>query len=369
VSLPDGPVLDAIAGAVDEIEVRLVGLELRSPHFAAHGVVTERPTVIVRVTSECVDGWGECPALPDPSYTAEYAAAAFEVLRDRVIPAFFGRDRPSVVGHPMARGALADALLDLALRHEERGLTDALGSSRSVLPTRVVVTAPDLESLVARVGEEVERGVRFVGLKASRSDLYDRVHAVRSAFPELRLTVDGNGGLGGVDDGAWARLDKLGLDEVEQPCPPGDWLGSARVAGCLSCAVALDESIASVADVHTAAVLGAGRVVNLKPARVGGIRAALDVARAAEQRGFGVFVGGMLESGVGRAAALGLAASLPGDAPTHLQPSVAYWERDLTAPITGRPGTVDVPQGRGIGRVPEMATVKALTLDRCTMWM
>jgi O-succinylbenzoate synthase len=264
----------------------------------------------------------------------------------------------------MAHAAIADARLDAALRAEGRSLAEALGATRSQLSTRPVVTAADVDELVGRVGALVDAGARAVGLKASPSDPAAGVREVRAAFPDLGLALDGNGRLAQVGDDQWRRLDRLALDEIEQPCAPGDWMGSARVAGCVGCPIVLDESIETEADVRTAAVLGAGRVVNLKPARVGGVVRATKIGRAAAHVGLEVFAGGMLESGIGRATALGLAASLPGDRPTHLLPSDAYWERDVTDPLTGVVGCVDVPAGPGIGRTPDLDVLDALTIDR-----
>jgi o-succinylbenzoate synthase len=366
--------------AVEHAEARLVGLRLRTAHHAAHDAVQLRPTVLVRVRlAGGTEGWGECPALPRPTYTDEYATGAFAVLRDLLLPRLLNRSAhaaeaaadgapepgEAIVGHPMAHAAVADALLDASLRAQGRSLADALGASRARLATRPVVTAADADELVARVGEQVDAGARAVGLKASSDDPHAAARAVRACFPDLGLSIDGNGRLGGVSDDGWRKFDELALDEIEQPCAPDDWLGSARVAGCVGCPIALDESIRTPADVRTAAVLGAGHVINVKPARVGGVERAMAVTRAATRAGLEVFAGGLLESGVGRAAALAVAAVLPGSRPTHLLPSAAYWERDLTDPLTGRAGEIDLPEGPGIGRVPDPDRLEAATLERC----
>jgi O-succinylbenzoate synthase len=362
-ALPDGDDL-----TVAEIEVRLVDLVLRRLHRAAHGAVRERPTVIVRaVLEDGSEGWGECPALPAPTYTGEHAAGSFAVLVDHLAPALVAGRPSGVVGHPMAAGALDDAVLDAALRREGRSLATALGATRSVVPRRTVVSGDGIDDLLGAIEAAVAGGATRLGLKVGPDRLEDPVDAVRATWPALGLAIDGNGSLGGVDDARWRRIDRAGLDEVEQPCRPGDWLGSARVAGCLGCPVVLDESISGADDLRTAVVLGAARAVNLKPARVGGVRAAAHLATLASRAGLGVLVGGMLESGVGRAAALAVAALDACDRATHLGPSAAYWDDDLTPPLTGTGDEIAVPGGPGTGAAPLAARLDAATRERAVI--
>jgi O-succinylbenzoate synthase len=350
----------------------LVGGTLRREHHASHGTTAERPTVLVEVELEDGSvGWGECPALPRPTYTAEYAAGAFALLRDELLPALVAGRSSDVAGHPMATGAVADAVLDAQLRGEDRSLGEALGVERTEVVARAVVgtaAAAGLDVLLAAVAERVAEGYEHVGIKVGPAWLEEPIAAVRSSWPDLGLSIDANGSLGALDDGRWRALDAFGLDEVEQPCRAGDWVGSARVAGCVPCPVGLDEGIESWHDVRTAAVLGAGRVVNVKPARCGGVVRALRVVRVASELGLGVGVGGMLESGVGRAAALAVAGLAACDRPTHLGPSSAYWELDLTDAIEGGgSGLVVLPTGPGIGRVPHPERLAERTIDRAEL--
>jgi O-succinylbenzoate synthase len=360
--------------AVDDLEVvradvHLVRLQLRRPHLAAHGTVDERLTVLVHVElASGATGWGECPALATPSYTAEYAAGAFALLRDSLLPARLAQAPLAAAGHPMASAALADALLDGALRERGQQLVDVLGGVRRRVDGRTIVSGDDLDQLLGVIGGVVDRGGRAIGLKVRPGWLEEPVAAVRAAWPALGISVDANGSLGAVDDATWQRLGRHRLDEVEQPCAPGDWLGSARVAGCLDCPVVLDEGITTAHDLRTATVLGAATVVNVKPARVGGIARAVRLVAQAADAGFGAFVGGMLESGVGRSSALALA-TLPGcDRPTHLGPSSQYWVEDLTAPVGGDAGpTVDVPAVVGAALAPDPERLGAATVESASL--
>lgn len=352
-----------------EVELRLVGLTLRDAHHTATGTERSRPTVLVGVRlTDGSQGWGECPALRLPTYTAEYAAGAFAVLRDVLVPdRLAGHDR-RVVGHAMARAALDDALVDAVLRRAGVSLASALGVTASEVDVRAVVSGSTVDELVARVGERVDEGYQHIGVKVGPGWLDEPLQALRTTWPNLGIAVDCNGSFEAGDPGAIAVLDDYEVEEVEQPCAADDWTGLAAVAARLEADVVLDESVEGPDDLRTAVRLGAARVVNVKPARVGGVRRAAALVALAAELGLDVFVGGMLESGVGRAGALAVAA-LPGcTRSSHLGPSAHYFDPDLTEPHRLRPHTrLAVPTGPGIGVVPLPDVLDEVTHERVVL--
>ena len=117
----------------------------------------------------------------------------------------------------------------------------------------------------------------------------------------------------------------------------------------ISTPVCLDESIESARDAATAIALDACRVINIKPARVGGYLEARRIHDIAVANGIPVWCGGMLETGVGRAPNVALAA-LPGFVlPGDTSASDRYFRQDITAPFVLDQGHVAVPTGPGIG--------------------
>jgi len=359
----------AEAGDVAEVELVRVHLPLREVHRAGHGELGVRDLVLVRVTLDDGSvGWGECSALTHPTYSSEYTAGALALLRHEVVPWLLGgADRP-VVGHPMAASAVVAAHVDALLRRTETSLVERLGSLHgrprpAVATTAVVSRHDDTDELLGSVDERLRSGASMVKLKVTpHPDDMANLGAVRATWPDLALAVDGNGTL---DHRSVAYLDGLDLVYVEQPAPADDLLGSARMAERLSCPVALDESATSVAALEVAMTVGAATVFNVKPSRLGGPYAAAAAARHVFDAGGGVFVGGMLESGVGRAAALALA-SLPVFAiPSDLGPSHRYFENDVTRPLeVDGEGRMIVPRGPGIGLVPDPALLAAVTVER-----
>lgn len=358
-----------------EVELRRVRLPLVQPFVTAHGIEHEREVVLVRVESEDGSlGWGECPTLTHPTYTAEYTAGAWAILRDELAPAQLAGRRGHLLGHPMAKGALSDAYLDLLDRVRAR--RPAAGSERvptveTVLSRAVVGSGRSIDELLARVAADLDAGHRSVKLKIDGQGFDDQelLPAVRSAWPELDLAVDANGSYAGENERVPA-LDRFELAYIEQPLPADDLVPTAAIARSMHTPIALDESITSLGTLESAAALGALRVVNVKPARVGGRAPAGSIVRLARELGLDAFVGGMLETGIGRAAALAVAvAAEPGcGLPTDLGPSSRYFAEDITDPFELNPdGALTVPDGPGIGVVPDPDRLEAATVERIVL--
>jgi O-succinylbenzoate synthase len=352
--------------AIATIDLHRVRIPLRRPFRASHGIEREREVVLAGVTLPSgVIGWGECPTLARPGYTPEHTDLAWRVLSEQMAPDWLAGRAGSPGEHPMARSALEAAVLDACLRELDRSLVDALGATRAPVPACAVLgLAESVGALVDEAGARVQDGHRHLKLKIEPGRDVEAVLAVRSAFPDVTLAVDANGSYGSADavPGALGDAD---LRYLEQPVPPRDLVGSAAVMEHLSTPVALDESIMSVADLQEAADRGALGAVNVKPARLGGIVEGLAVMRAATDRGIDVFVGGMLETGVGRAAALALASHPSCTLPTDLGPSSRYFADDLVAPIElDDSGEIRAPEGVGVGVVPDPDRLDHFSVDR-----
>lgn len=324
-------------------------LPLVEPFVTARGAERARHLVVVRVLGDG-EGWGECSALAAPTYTEEWADGAALVLRDELAPRLLEGGLAAlgaVVGHPMAKASLEMAVLDAELRAAGRSLAQHLGATRARVPSGIALglgaSLDDLDAAVAA-------GYQRVKLKVAPGH-EGAVRAARSAHPELPLQVDANGAYAGDPSGLTA-IDDLGLLLIEQPLATDDLLGHAELARTLRTPLCLDESITSVRSLDLALAVGACRSVNLKPGRVGGFVAARAVHDRCSGAGIDLWCGGMLESGLGRAANVALAAlpgfTLPGD----LSPSSRWYEEDLTDPVEMVDGHLDVPVLPGIGRTP-----------------
>jgi O-succinylbenzoate synthase len=223
---------------------------------------------------------------------------------------------------------------------------------------------PSIEALLDRVRAALADGYRRIKIKIKPGWDLEPVRAIRDALGDIPLMVDANAAYGPGDAGHLASLDAFGLLMIEQPLDYGDLVQHARLQSRLRTDICLDESITGPQAAADALELGACRVINIKPGRVGGFGPSLAIHDLARARGIPVWHGGMLESGIGRAHNLHLS-TLPGfTLPGDVAASRRYFVPDLVdPPIEVRAdGTIDVPAGAGIGVEPVSGRLRSATL-------
>lgn len=346
------------------VELLLVGLPLVRPFRTSFGEMREKRCIVVRVETDDVEGWGECVADVRPDFSEEFNDGAWIVLREFLAPALFGADTADVEGaeraftevrgHPMAKAALLNAILDADLRADGTSLASWLGADKTRVECGVSIgIAPSIETLLDQVEGYLAEGYRRIKLKIQPGTDLERVRAVRAAHPDILLSVDANAAYTLTDADVFRSMDELDLLMIEQPLHHEDLLRHAELQAMLGTALCLDESIRSAAAAAAALDLGACRIVNIKQGRVGGVLEARRIHDHCREQGVPVWCGGMLETGVGRALNLALAAmpgfTLPGDTSA----SARYFEQDLTQPFElASDGTMAVPSEPGIGVTP-----------------
>ena len=363
---------------LERLVLREIALALREPFRTAGGITRERRVILVEVIGpDGETGWGECVAPETPAYTAETVGTAWLALLQWVVPVVLGRefagpeelgpalDR-SFRGHPMAKAAVEMAGWDLAARQQGVALARLLGGRRDRVEAGIALgMAESPAALAERAAAAVAEGYRRVKVKVAPGEDLAFAVAAREAVGEgFPLAFDANGSYCLDDLGALQGLDALHPVMLEQPLDPDDLTGHARLQGLLACPVCLDESITSAARAGDAIALRAGRIINVKPGRVGGHAAARAIHDLASGAGLPVWCGGMLETGVGRAHNVALA-SLPGfTLPGDLSPSRRYWARDVVDPEWEmHDGTLRVPLDRpGIGVEVDRDLVESITV-------
>jgi len=351
--------------AMRSLELHEVALPLVRPFRTSFGEERAKRAILVRVDGGDVTGWGECVASEEPRYSEEWLAGAWLALLEVLGPSLLaggpirdpeevGRRLRWVRGHRMAKAALEAAVLDGWLRLEGRSLKSFLGGVRDRVPCGVSVgIAPSVDVLIDEIRGYLAAGYQRVKLKIEPGRDVEVVRQARKDFPDTPLSVDANGAYTVADLPLFEALDELDLLMIEQPLDHEDLLEHARLQARLRTPICLDESIRSARDASAAIELGACRVINIKPGRVGGVLEACRVHDVCALDGVPVWIGGMLETGVGRAPNLALAA-LPGVAmPGDTSASDRYFVQDVTEPFVLREdGTMAVPDGPGIGVEP-----------------
>jgi O-succinylbenzoate synthase len=358
---------------LNRVELRRIRLSLVAPFETSFGVQTERDVLLLKAMTDEGEGWGECVAGEEPTYSSEYVEGAQRVLIAHLIPRLLDRDlaaadvagilRP-VHGHHMAKASLEMALLDAELRARGESFAHFFGATRAAVDCGVSVGIHgSIAELLETVGGYLEDGYRRIKLKIKPGWDLEPVRAVRDRFGDVPLQVDANTAYSLADAEHLAKLDPFGLLLIEQPLPEEEVLAHAKLARVVQTPICLDESITSAQAAADAIELGACRVINIKPGRVGGYLEGRKIHDLCAERGIPVWMGGMLETGIGRAGNVAMAAmpnfTLPGDTSA----SDRYYHRDITEPFVLHEGRLKVPTGPGLG-----VNVDQDYLDSITSW-
>ncbi|GAA4656475.1 o-succinylbenzoate synthase [Arthrobacter cryoconiti] len=366
---------------IESVELLRVDLPLVAPFTTSFGTQTIRRALLLRVVGKAPDaagelvpvvGWGECVCLSDPYYSPEYLDGCAELMRRYLLPALFAAQADGheitaettahflrrVIGNPIAKAAVEMAILDAQLRGRSQSLANYFGVTRTMVPSGVSVGIMDtIPELLDTVAGYVDQGYVRIKLKIKPGWDLAPVRAVRERFgEELLLQVDANAAYSLVDAPLLRRLDDYGLLLIEQPLADDDLYQHAQLARMLRTPICLDESIVSAKSAADAIALGAVEIINIKPARVGGYLEARKIHDLAQAHGKAVWCGGMLETGLGRAANAALAGlsgfTLPGD----ISASDRFYTEDITEPFKLEDGQIRIPTGPGLGvePIPEM---------------
>jgi o-succinylbenzoate synthase len=344
---------------IDRVELREIRLPLREPFITSSGSWQDRRILLVKLEGEGYEGWGECVAAEDPGYSYETTETAWHILTTHLLPGLVGREIlgpeeifdhvPHVRGHRMAKAAVEMAVWDLQARAVELPLWELLGASGAPVPVGVSIgIQPDDYALLRQVERYLDEGYRRIKVKVKPGRDLEMLRAVRDRFPEIPLMADANSAYGKEDVSLLMEMDDLDLLMIEQPLGHEDLLDHADLQSRMRTPICLDESIRSVGDVRLALHLGAGRVINIKPGRVGGLAESRGIHDLCLASGIPVWCGGMLESGIGRAFNVALS-GLPGfTLPGDLSGSRRYWDEDIVTP-SGRRWMEPWPPTRGPG--------------------
>ena len=368
---------------INEITLHEIRLPLKEPFRISSGLCTERRIMLLRVRD--VDGvtvWSECVAGEFPNYASETIDTAWVVISEYVAPRVFGKEfeqaahvHPALEhnfrGHNMAKAAVEMASWALIAERDGIPLARLLGGTRTEIPPGISIgiqSSP--QALVARVGRALADGYRKIKIKIEPGHDLEFLRAVRNAYPDAPLMADANNAYTLKDAAHLKQLDPLHLVMIEQPLAYDDIVRHAELQRMLSTPVCLDESITSVDRAEDMITLKSGRIINIKPGRVGGLFQARAIHDLCAKHGIPVWCGGMLESGVGRSYNVALASlpnfTIPGD----LSPSARYWERDVVTPewTMSADGLMQVPLDRpGIGVKVDEDRIDNLTVRSQTL--
>jgi O-succinylbenzoate synthase len=321
------------------------------------------------LTDEGVTGWGEMSVEIHPGYSSETMGTAIHVGREFLLPRLLGvtiadptevREllRP-VRGHPLAKHGVETAVWDAFARANDISLADLFArylpaghASRGYVTVGVSIgIKPSIDETNATIAKRVGQGYARIKLKIAPGWDTELARGVRAAFPDIVLMLDANSAYTLADRDLLAQMDEFNLLMLEQPLGYNDIYEHSKLQPHLKTPICLDESILTADDARMAIELGACRIINLKPGRVGGFAESLDIYRVCVETETPLWIGGMLETGIGRAAHVAFA-SLPGvTLPCDISATDRYFAQDISEPpfVLGQGSRIAVVPGTGIG--------------------
>ena len=348
-----------IAARLHEVRLPLVHVFQTSSHRKDH-----LDHILVELVDESgLIGWGEMASPADPFYCADTADVDWFIAWRYLIPGLLDAEwtRPAeaertwhkIRGYEFAKAGIVGALWDLYAQAHQVSLASALGGSRKRVKCGVSLgIEPTIDALLEQVHKQVDAGYHRVKLKIAPGWDIEPVRAVRAAFPDHDIHVDANGAYPGDDDALelLAALDRFHLTMIEQPFAPRDFVSHAALQRRIQTPICLDESVVTIDDLRTMLQTQAGRILNIKVSRMGGLTQAKRAHDIAVKNGIPVWCGGMHEFGIGRAANLAISSLRGFTLPSDVSGSRKYYARDvIVPPVVAEDGWVDVPTGVGLG--------------------
>ncbi|MGD8856409.1 MAG: o-succinylbenzoate synthase [Chloroflexota bacterium] len=370
---------------VEQIDLYHVSQKLVSPFVTSFGGQLERQCLILALHAEGLTGWGECVANSDPGYSYETSGTAWLILSQFLIPAVLGRDlqqpeqvpgwMKSVRGHPLAKAAIDQAAWDITAQRDGLSFAQKLAQPYPEGPRRRVKVGvsigiqPAIADTLAVIQKHLDQGYGRIKLKIRPGHDLELARAAREAFPDTSIMLDANSAYRLEDAPVFQAMDDLGLLMIEQPLGYEDIYDHSQLRPLIQTPLCLDESIHSADHARYALAIRACDIINIKPARVSGWTEARQVHDLCRQQEMPVWCGGMLETGIGRAAQLALA-SLPGfTLPGDISATERYYKEDIARPhfvLNRKDSTIDVPDSPGLGVEVDMRRLRASTIRQET---
>jgi len=357
-----------------------ISMPLVAPFETSFGRETVRECIIVELHAEGLTGYGECVASREPGYNYETTGTAWHILKDFIAPLILGQDVKDAAdfqgrverirGHHLAKAGVEMALWDLLGKRDGKSLKEMFSGTRDKVEVGVSVGIQESASvLVQTVESYLSQGYRRVKIKIKPGREVEETLAVRKAYPSLRLQVDANSAYTLESAQVLKKIDDLNLLLIEQPLFEDDIWDHRLLQAEFKTPICLDESVVSPRHARYALEMQACKIINIKPARVGGLSQAIAIHDRCIAQKVPVWCGGMLETGIGRASNLALA-SLPGFVlPGDISASDRYYHRDITNErfSLNDDSTISVPTGLGLGVTIDESALKEFSLAETTI--
>lgn len=330
--------------SLSRLEIIVIDVPQKETFVSAIGERKSRKALIIKwVNNNGVIGYGECSCRPDPFYSHEYVNGAVQVMNDFIFPLLGEVDTyqdvlnalSKIRGWNFTKAAIEFAMNDAIRRETGQGIIEATGLDQiKSVPVGISMGLFESRDQLTNKLAEIE-SLNYQRLKFKISPGYDdeSILSELATLQQANISFDANGSF---TDDSFALLDRFAAlgHVIEQPFPPGElFLHQEYLKQYRPFKLCLDEDIESYGNLVSLALLM--DEVNIKPGRVGGLYNSLKMIGYCHRHGLNAWIGGMFETGIGRAQNLQVAALLPQSRAHDLSPSSRYFAKDvLIKPIT-----------------------------------
>jgi len=360
---------------IKRVEVRLLELPLITKFVTGFGSIDHKETVLLKITNaDGIIGWGEAAALSLPNYSPETIQTTLIGLKEYLLPFVINKkfEKPqevyeslsTVKGFSFAKAAIDCAVWMIYSTMTNESLSINLGGIRKKIGVgESIGIKKSVEETLDEISLRVNQGYQRIKIKIKPGWDIALIEKIRNKFPDIVLMVDGNSSYTLKDVKTFEYLDKFKLLMIEQPLGDTDIIDHSVLQNKIKTPICLDESILSVEDARKAIDIGACKIINIKPGRVGGITEGKKIHDYCYKKNIGVWCGGMLESGIGRAFNIALSSLAGFKYPADMSPSSFYYKEDLIDPTyeVGGDGFIKVPDVPKLGYNIKMHRINKYT--------
>ena len=369
---------------INKIIFREIQLPLKEPFQISSGTMSIRRFLLLELIDQNgITGWSECVADELPNYTPETIDTCWLAIKEWIAPRILGKNfnHPNEIhkvvdadirGHDMAKAGIEMGAWELTAQIQGVPLSKLIGGTRDRIATGISLGIQDSPKILADKTQScLAEGYNKIKIKIKPGKDIKFLSAVREALGmAAKIMADANNAYTLADIDILKQLDQFGLMMIEQPLAWDDIIRHATLQQQLKTPICLDESITNLEKAEDMVALGSGKIINIKPGRVGGFTSSIAIHDFCQENNIPVWCGGMLESGIGRAHNVALASLpnfvLPGD----VSPSSRYWQQDIVKPewTMDDNGMVTVPLDKpGMGVEVDMDRVDNLTVRSETL--
>ena len=363
---------------IEKISIYRVCNPIKHPYTTAFGTQNAFNSILVRLESEGLSGWGEAAPGGGPFFSYQTDKTCFLISRDFIAPQLLNREISSpeelqsilspIKGNEFAKAAFDTAYWDLMSRLQGIPFKKAIGGTKPLAEVGYCFgVLSNFDELIAGIDRVTKAGYPRVKLKFCPGWECDMLDAVRSVYPKLTIHIDCNSAYTLDDLPMLKSLDKYNLAMIEQPLMHDDLLDHAKLQRQIATPICLDESICSMQNARQAIEIGACKYINIKYARVGGITPSLAIHKLCGENGIGCWLGGMGESSMGTTVVANLCTLPYVNYPSDISPADKFSVENLGQPVllTDKPGTYTLRDKPGLDVEPNPAVLEKYKQDEC----